>query len=59
MQTFSVTVKHDQGFTLINVTAPDMVSAIGQVILAENCPERAIVKIERGEAKFIRRKVSP
>lgn len=47
MKQFVVTVKHDTGLKRIRVTASDEAKARELVMIAEGCPESAIVKVRK------------
>lgn len=47
MKTYIMTLKHDTGKTKVKVTASNLETAINMVVLAENCPRRAIVKTQQ------------
>ena len=49
MHTYYITVKHDNGKFKVKATATDEAAAKQQVMDFENCPERAIIKIELKE----------
>jgi len=54
LETFIVTVKHDAGKTRFRVVSSNgEKGAREQVIAAERCPERAIVKIKKIKSKEI------
>jgi hypothetical protein len=46
MKKYTITLKHDNGKINITTMASDELTAIAKVMLMENCPKSAIIKIK-------------
>lgn len=47
VNTYKITLKHDNGYMIINVCGASKKAAKNKVMYFENCPECAILRVEK------------
>lgn len=54
VSTYKITLKHDNGYMIINACGPSKKTAIKKVMYFENCPECAILRVEKTAHSYCR-----
>jgi len=54
VNTYKITLKHDDGYMIINVSGTSKKAAKSKVMFFENCPECAILRVEKTAHSYCR-----
>ena len=54
VNTYKITLKHDNGYMIINVGATSKKAAKNKVMYFENCPECDILRVEKTAHSYCR-----